>query len=61
MADYSSCPNCGKKAKKAISSNFFPVSKCGECGKLYCKHCGGSSCPGCGSSKSRQVGKVYAK
>ena len=61
MSTYSSCPNCGRKAKKAISSNFFPVYKCGGCSKIYCKQCGGNSCPSCGSSKSREVGNVYAR
>ncbi len=61
MSDYSSCPNCGRKARNAISSNYFLVSKCKDCGKVYCKECGGSHCPSCGSSKSSETGKVYAK
>lgn len=63
MADYSCCPNssCGRKAKNNLSSNHFPVYKCRDCSKLYCKVCGGNSCPACGSSKSSTVGKVYAK
>ena len=61
MADYSSCPSCGRKAQKAISSSFFPVYQCGGCGKVYCKNCGGNSCPGCGSTKSSSVGKVHAR
>ena len=28
MADYSSCPNCGRKAEGSFSSNHFPVYKC---------------------------------
>jgi len=60
MSNYSSCPNCGRSAKKAVSSSFFLVYKCGECSKIYCKQCGGSSFPGCGSSGSREVGKVHA-
>ena len=61
MTDYASCPNCGRKAKKALSSNYFPVYKCHDCGKKYCEECGGSICPSCGSSRSTQAGKVYAK
>jgi hypothetical protein len=30
MSDYSSCPNCGRKAEKAFSSNYFPIYKCSE-------------------------------
>ena len=60
MSSYSSCPNCGRKAKDAISSNFFPVYKCSDCGEKYCKECGGDKCPSCNSSKKAQAGKVYA-
>jgi ribosomal protein L32 len=61
MSDYSSCPNCGRRAEKALSSNFFPVYKCKDCGEEYCRDCGGRSCPKCGSSKSSEVGKAYAR
>ncbi len=61
MGDFSSCPNCGRRAQKAVSSNFFPVYKCRDCGKTHCKECGGSSCPKCGSSKHSEAGKVYAR
>lgn len=61
MSNYSSCPNCGREAKKALSSSFFPVNKCSDCGTKYCRECGGTKCPSCGSSKSSQVGKVHAE
>lgn len=61
MSDYPKCPNCGRKAEKSFSSNFFPVYKCRDCGHKYCKNCGGSKCPSCGSTKNMQVGKVYAR
>lgn len=61
MSDYSSCPNCGRKAEKAFSSNYFSVYKCSSCGEKYCKSCGGSKCPSCGSTKYTEVGKVYAR
>lgn len=61
MGDYSSCPNCGRRAQKSVSSYFFPVYKCRDCGKYYCKECGGSSCPQCSSSNRAETGKVYAR
>jgi len=62
MADYSSCPNCGRKAEKNFSSNHFPVYKCkGSCGTNYCKQCGSNGCPKCGSTAYTTVGKVYAR
>lgn len=61
MANYSSCPNCGRKAKESLSSNFFPVYKCRECGVLYCQECGGTTSPHCGSAKRTEAGKVYAR
>ncbi|MFH1673389.1 MAG: hypothetical protein ABIF87_08190 [Pseudomonadota bacterium] len=60
MTDYRRCPNCGRKAKKSFSSNFFPVYKCRDCDTKYCNECGGTACPSCGSSKRVEVGKVYA-
>ena len=60
MSDYSSCPNCGRKARETSSSNFFPVYKCRDCGEKYCKECGRGKCPSCGSSKYTEVGKVYS-
>ena len=61
MSSYDNCPNCGREAKKAMTSNWFPVFKCGKCGEKYCKDCGGTTCPKCGSSSRIEVGKVYAK
>ena len=63
MADLSSCPNCGREAKEAFSSNFFPVHTCRECGKKYCDECGngdGSVCPDCGSKEYSDYDKVYS-
>ena len=59
MVDYSACPNCGRRATKSISNNWFPVYKCGN-GHHYCKECGGSSCPKCDLSSRSESGKVYA-
>lgn len=61
MSNYSSCPNCGRRAEKAFSSNYFPVFKCSDCGKTYCKNCSGKECPKCGSAKYSEIGKVYSK
>lgn len=63
MSDYSSCPNCEREAEEGLSNNFFPVYRCRDCDKLYCRgqDCGGSSCPACGSGKYSEVGKVYAR
>ena len=60
MSSYPSCPYCGRKAKVALTSNWFPVYKCSKCGTQYCKECGGSSCPKCGGSSRIEVGKVYS-
>ena len=62
MADYSSCPNCGRKAKNNFLSQYFPVYMCkGNCSTTYCKECGPRGCPSCGSTKYNAVAKVYAK
>jgi transposase-like protein len=60
MSSFESCPKCGREAKKAFSSNWFPVYKCNECKTEYCEDCGGDECPSCGSDKRSTVGKVYA-
>lgn len=60
MASLKACPNCGRRAKKALSSNWFPVSTCRGCGKKYCKECGNGKCPKCGSSSRSDLDKVYA-
>lgn len=60
MGGMSACPKCGRKAKKAISSNWFPVFRCNKCGVKYCNECGGSSCPKCGSTSRMESDKVYS-
>jgi hypothetical protein len=59
MTSYQVCPKCERKAKKAISSNYFPVRKCKSCGQVFCSECG-PSCPKCGGNKSSECGKVFA-
>jgi hypothetical protein len=64
MSDLSECPNCGREAEKAFSSNWFPVHTCRECGKKYCNDCGegdGTECPSCGSSSYSDYDKVYSE
>ncbi len=64
MSDYSSCPNCGRKAKQAISSSYFPLHTCRKCGKKYCSDCGsgsGTVCPKCGSKDYSDYDKVYSR
>ena len=60
MADYNACPGCGRRAKDALTSNFFPVYRCRDCGREYCKQCASGHCPGCGSDKRTEAGRVYA-
>ena len=60
MASLKACPNCGRRAKKAISSNWFPVYTCSKCKTKYCKDCGGSSCPKCRASSRGEFDKVYS-
>lgn len=59
MSDYDSCPYCGRDAKEAISSNWFPVYTCLSCGEKYCEN-DGPPCPKCSSSDYGEYGKVYA-
>jgi len=64
MADLKKCPNCGREAEKAFSSNWFPVHTCLKCGKKYCDDCGdgsGTKCPKCGSTDYSNYDKVYSK
>lgn len=64
MSDYNSCPNCGRKAEKSSSSNYFPVHTCRKCGKKYCSNCGdgnGTVCPKCGSKEYSDYDKVYSR
>jgi rubrerythrin len=53
------CPYCGRKAKDALSSNWFPVYKCNHCGTKFCQQ-DGPPCPKCGKSDYFQSDKVYA-
>ncbi len=64
MSSYPSCPRCGRKAKKAAFSNWFPVYTCRKCGEKYCSDCGrgsGITCPECGSTEYSQYDKVYSE
>lgn len=63
MASLKACPRCGRKAKQAISSNWFPVHTCLKCHTKYCNDCGhgsGTTCPDCGSTSYSDYDKVYA-
>ncbi|MFB3894729.1 MAG: hypothetical protein ACE14V_00345 [bacterium] len=62
MSDYDACPYCGREAKEALSSNWFPLYRCNDCDKLFCHDCGGSNevCPNCGSEDTQEsVHRVY--
>ncbi|MBU1014210.1 MAG: hypothetical protein KKG99_14525 [Bacteroidetes bacterium] len=64
MSDFYSCPNCGRKAEKSVSSNHFPLHTCRKCGRKYCSNCGngsGTICPKCGSTDYSDYDKVYSK
>ena len=54
-----SCPRCGREAKDNISSNWFPVNTCLDCGTKYCSD-DGPPCPDCGSDNYGEYDKVYA-
>jgi hypothetical protein len=59
MSSYDSCPYCGREAKDAISSNWFPIHTCLDCDTKYCED-DGPPCPKCGSSDYGDYDKVYA-
>jgi len=60
MSTYDSCPYCGREAKDAISSNWFPVYTCRDCDTKYCEY-DGPPCPECGSSDyNEDDDRVYA-
>lgn len=62
MGSLTECPNCGREAEKAFSSNFFPVHTCLNCDKKYCDKCDdGGNCPECGSSEYSDNDKVYSE
>jgi DNA-directed RNA polymerase subunit RPC12/RpoP len=63
MGSLKSCPRCGREAKRALTSNWFPVHRCSDCGEKYCNECGdgrGTTCPECGSSSHMDLDKVHA-
>lgn len=63
MASLSSCPRCGREAKDAMTTNWFPVHRCNNCSEKYCNECGdgdGTTCPECGSTSYMDLDKVYA-
>jgi hypothetical protein len=63
MANLSACPKCHRRIRETISSNWFPVHTCRDCGQKYCDDCGdgrGSTCPKCGSKQYSDYDKVYA-
>jgi len=61
MASLNACPNCRRTAKKALTSNWFPVSTCRKCRTKYCGKCGSSGCPSCGARERSETDKVYAR
>lgn len=61
MSDLHSCPHCGRNAKKALTSNHFPVHTCRNCSKKYCYECSdgdGTVCPKCESKDYTDYEKV---
>ena len=61
MSSYSSCPYCGREAKDAISSSWFPLYRCADCDCLFCEEDSSDSCPKCGSDDtSTSVHRVDA-
>lgn len=59
MASLSECPYCNREAKDALSSNWFPVYTCLNCGTKYCKD-DGPPCPDCESMDRGEYDTVYA-
>jgi len=61
MASLSECPGCRREAKEAVSSNYFPVHTCLDCGHKYCDECADDgNCPECKSSSYSDNDKVYS-
>lgn len=61
MRNLTECPNCGREAEKAVSSNYFTVQTCKKCNTKYCEKCSkGGKCPDCGSSDYADYDKVYS-
>lgn len=65
MSAYRECPSCERRAKQALSSNWFPLYRCADCKVLFChaSDCGTTRevCPSCGSDDtSRSAHDVYA-
>jgi len=59
MSTLNSCPYCGRKAKEALTSNWFPVYTCLDDDTKYCEE-DGPPPPECGSSNYGEFDKVYA-
>ena len=62
MSSLNAGPNCGREVEEGLSSNFFPVLTCRDCGSKFCFECGaedGSTCPNCGSTEYSEYDKVY--
>jgi RNA polymerase subunit RPABC4/transcription elongation factor Spt4 len=59
MSSYDSCPYCGREAKDALTSNWFPVYTCLNCKTKYCEN-DGPACPGCGSLDYGKYDRFYA-
>lgn len=60
MPIFDKCPRCGREAKDAFSSNWFPVYTCRGCGEKYCSN-DGPPCPKCGSGSYGEYDKVRAQ
>lgn len=59
MSCYDACPYCGREAQKNVSSNWFPVYTCNDCGEKFCGE-DGPPCPECESSNCGSHDEVYA-
>jgi len=63
MASLERCPGCGRRAEMKVSSNWFQVYTCWDCGHKFCDHCSGGrgvTCPDCGSTSYGKTDEVYA-
>lgn len=57
VATYDECPHCERRAKKAFTSNFFPLYTCLDCGEKYCSD-DGPPCPECDSDHYGEYDEV---
>jgi len=59
------CPRCGREAKDALSSNYFWVYVCNDCGELFClgpnDQKGQELCPKCESEDISENEKISAE